>query len=167
MYIIVSIFSFDSGLTVTNFGVPQRSSLGPLLFLLYIHDLHQAIKFFRKVHHFADDTNLLKLCGKRIYPTETVKYLCVKIDTNLKWEYHVNDLSTKLDRANALLFKIRKYVSLKILRSIYFPIFDSYLSFCFLIWAQNCSTIQQIVILQKKLLELLIFNQGFSIPVSY
>ena len=61
----------------------------------------------------------IKLCGKRLYPTESVKYLGVKIDANLTWQHHVNDLSTKLNRANALLFKMRKYVSLKILRSIY------------------------------------------------
>ena len=35
--------------------------------------------------------------------------------------YHVSDLSIKLNRANAL-FKMR-YVSLKILRSIYFALF--------------------------------------------
>ena len=35
--------------------------------------------------------------------------------------YHVSDLSMKLNRANAL-FKMR-YVSLKILRSIYFALF--------------------------------------------
>ena len=46
----------------------------------------------------------------------------------LTLEYHVNDLSIKLNRANALLFKMRKYVSLKILRSIYLAIFDSYLT---------------------------------------
>ena len=32
----------------------------------------------------------IKLCGKRLYPPESVKYLCVKIDTNLTWQY-VND----------------------------------------------------------------------------
>ena len=37
-----------------EFRVPQ----GPLLFLLYINDLNQALKFSR-VHHFADNTNLL------------------------------------------------------------------------------------------------------------
>ena len=100
----------------------------------------------------------LKLCGKRLYPTESVKCLGVKIDTNLNWEHHVNDLSIKRNRANALLFKMRKYVSLKILRSIYFAVFDSYLSYCCLVWAQNRSTIQQILILQKRQLELLIFN---------
>ena len=132
----VSINGYESGLAAINCGVPQSSVLGPLLFLLYINDLNQAIKFC-KVHHFADDTNLLclsnsikkvnklinadlkhlvnwlnankislnvkkteivifkskqkklegdlkiKLCGKRLYPTESVKYLGVKIDTNL------------------------------------------------------------------------------------
>ena len=75
------------------------------------------------------------------YPTESVKYLGVKIDTNLSWQYHVNDLSVKLNRANALFFKMKKYISLKILRSIYFAIFYSYLSYCCLVWAQNCSSI--------------------------
>ena len=44
------------------------------------------------------------------------------MDTNLSWQYYVNDLSVKLNRTNALLFKRRKYVSCKILRSIYFAI---------------------------------------------
>ena len=116
----VSINGFDSGLAAINCGIPQGSVLGPLLFLLYINDLNQAIKFC-KVHHFADDSNLLcmsnsikklnklvnadlnadvkmtemvifkskqkkfegdlklKLCGKRLYPTESIKYLGVKL----------------------------------------------------------------------------------------
>ena len=83
------------------------------------------------------------------------------------WQYHVNDLSIKLNRTHALFFKMRKLASLKILRSIYFFTFDSYLlCYCSPAWAQNCSNIQQIVILQKRLLELLTFNQRISIPVS-
>ena len=42
----------------------------------------------------------IKLCGRRLYPTERVKYLHVKIDTNLTWQHHVSDLSIKLNRAN-------------------------------------------------------------------
>ena len=53
---------------------------------------------------------------------------------------------------------MRKYVSLKILRSIYFAIFDSYLSHYCLVWAQNCSAIQQIIILQKKAIRIINFQ---------
>ena len=53
---------------------------------------------------------------------------------------------------------MRKYVSIKILRSIYFAIFDSYLSNCCLVWTQNCSTIQRIVILQKKSVRIINFK---------
>ena len=122
---------------------------------------------FKSKHKKFEGDLKIKLCGKRLYPTESVKYLGVKIDTNLSWQYHINDLSIKLKIANAFLFKMTKYVSLKILRSIYFAIFDSYLSYCCLVWAQNSSTIQQIMISQKRLLVLLIFNQEISIPVPF
>ena len=38
----------------------------------------------------------------------------MKIDTNLSWQYNVNDLSIKPNRTNAPLFKMRKYVSQRI-----------------------------------------------------
>ena len=75
----------------------------------------------------------IRLCGKSLYPTESVKYLGIKVDSILTWQHHVNGISIKLDRANTLFFKMRKYVSLVIRRSIYFDIFDSYFSYCCLV----------------------------------
>ena len=51
-----------------------------------------------------------------------------------------------------------KNVSLKTLRSIYFAIFDSYLSYCCLVWAQNFRTIQQMLILWKKAARIINFR---------
>ena len=74
----------------------------------------EMVIFKSKQKNFEGDLKI-KLCSKRLYPTEKVKYLGVKNDTNLSWQYHGNDLSIKLNRGNALLFKMRKYVTLKIL----------------------------------------------------
>ena len=60
-------------------------------------------------------------------------------------------------------FKMRKYVSLKILKSIYFAIFDSYFSYCCLVWAQNRNTIQRILVLQRKTVIIINFQPRNSL----
>ena len=105
--------------------------------------------FKSKQNKFEGDLKV-RLCGKRLYPTESVKYLGIKIEANLNWQCQVNDLSVKLNRANTLLFKIRKYVTPKTLRTIYFDIFESHLFHCSIAWVQNFRNTQLIVILQKK-----------------
>ena len=85
-----------------------------------------------------------------ILPKVLRKYLGVKIATNLSWKHHVNDLSIT-NWIELMLFSSKweiLYVSLKILRSIPFAISD--LSYWCLVWTQNCSTIQQIIISLKK-----------------
>lgn len=64
----------------------------------------------------------LKIHGKNIHSTVVVKYLAVKIES-LDSQHHINDISFKLNRTNASLFKIRKNINIKNLRSIFFPYF--------------------------------------------
>ena len=56
----VVINGFESESKNLSHGVPQGSVLGPILFLIYINDLHRCIKY-STTYHFADDTNLLHI----------------------------------------------------------------------------------------------------------
>ena len=96
----VSINGFNSELDDIKCGVPQGSILGPLLFLLYINDLHASI-MFSKVHHFADDTNLLHF-------SNSVKLLNKQINCDLKhlvnW-LNANKISLNISKTELVLFK--------------------------------------------------------------
>ena len=52
----------------------------------------------------------IKLSRKRLCSSNSVKYLCFKIDENLNWKGYIHNVAIKLNRADALLFKIRNYI---------------------------------------------------------
>ena len=48
----------ESSLRTVSHAVPQGSVFGPLLFIIFINNMHNSVEYY-KVHHYADDTNLL------------------------------------------------------------------------------------------------------------
>ena len=96
----VSINGFDSKNLPMNIGVPQGSVLGPLLFLIYINDLHKAIRY-SIVHHFADDTNLL-------YINKNLKKLERKMNKDLfslcTW-LRANKISLNASKTELIIFR--------------------------------------------------------------
>ena len=54
----VEINKKSSNVLPINHGVPQGSVLDPLLFLIYINYINGIVNFL-KIHHFADDTNIM------------------------------------------------------------------------------------------------------------
>ena len=101
----------------------------------------------------------LKLNGKRLYPTNSVKYLGVKIDEHLTWKPQIDGISTKLNKANAILSKVRYFVDQKTLKAIYHAIFESHLYSSSLVWAHNFNSTKRLFILQKKALKLMFFRR--------
>ena len=70
----------------------------------------------------------------------------------------MNSITAKLNRVNALLLKIRNYVSMKTFRNIYFAIFDSHLSYSYIAWAHNIDTVSRLIILLKKAVQIMNFK---------
>ena len=96
----VSINGYESSLASALYSVPQGPVLGPLLFLIYINDLNQAIKFC-KVHHFADDTNLLhfnkSVVNLNKLVNQDMKNLTVRLNANI--------VSLNVEKTELVIFK--------------------------------------------------------------
>ena len=99
----VSINGFASNTSSITCGVPQGSVLGPLLFLLYIHDLDVAIKH-SIVHYFADDTNLL-IINKSLNRLNKLLNIDMKNLTN--W-LNANEVSLNVSKRELIIFKPKK-----------------------------------------------------------
>ena len=215
----VSVSGINSSSKHVPHGVPQGSVLGPLLFLLYINDLKNAIPF-STVNLFADDTMLsnhnislksltnkiiidlkcltnwlnankislnasktellifspkrktttfvskIKINGKQIFPSTSVNYLGVLIDSKLSWNAHLNLVCTKLRRANGALCKIRHYVPKNLLLSLYYALFHSHMSYSCQVWAQRQNNqTSRILTLQKRALRIISFSD-YNSPSS-
>ena len=72
------------------------------------------IVIFKSPKKVLLDEIKINLSGKGLYPSNSVKYLGIKIDRFLHWHDQVNSIAVKLNKANALLLKIRNYVNTKL-----------------------------------------------------
>ena len=89
----------DSSFKPVSTSVPQGSVLGPLLFLVYINDLHKCVKY-SKVYHFADDTNMLQ-------SDDSLKNVAKQMNFDLKnlsqW-LKANKLSLNFTKTELIIF---------------------------------------------------------------
>ena len=84
-------------------GVPQGSVLGPLLFLLFINDIHKAIKN-SAVHLFADDTNLL-YSNKSLKKVN--KYINQDLSSLTQW-LRSNKISLNTKKTEIVIFRPKR-----------------------------------------------------------
>ena len=94
---------------------------------------------------------LLLINGKRLIPTDYIKYLGVYLDETHSGFAHYDILSKKLHIANSMLVRSREYLSINELKSIYYAVFSSHLNYASQIWGlSDTKYTDKIFKIQKK-----------------
>ena len=122
-------------------------------------DKTELIFFHSKRHTLNYDDISIKLDGNKLEPVDNIKYLGMYIDKYLTWNYHIQQLSKKLSRANGILSKLRHNAPIGVCLQVYFAIFYAHLIYGCDIWGLTTEeNIKKIEVLQKKCLRILTFS---------
>ena len=97
-----------------------------------------------------------------MFESSKIKYLGLILDNKLNWKPHICELSKKLGRAVGLVYKVRKLFSPSALRSLYFSLFNSHLSYGLVVWGNASSKdIDKIKSLQRRAIKAVRTIPGF------
>ena len=108
----------------------------------------------------------LKFGKKAIAQKKCIKYLGINLDEHLNWKCHITEITKKISRGIGIISRIRHYVDLSTLKSIYYSLIYSHLVNAIEVWGNACDTlIEKLLTLQKKAVRLMVFKDNYpAIP---
>ena len=94
------------------------------------------------------------------YQRSSLKYFGVILDDKPNWKPQSEKLVTQLSKSCGMLFKSKHYSSISVLKSVYFSLFHSYLTYSILNWGRaNKTTLLPLIRLQNKAVRTLEYNK--------
>ena len=91
------------------------------------------------------------LHGKMLPSCATTQFLGIQINANLKWNYHIDSVKSKLNNGYYIIKQLQKITSPQILRMIYFACIHAHLKYGIIMWGgdPNC---KRVFVQQKKII---------------
>lgn len=80
---------------------------------------------------FSNKSEKLKVLYNNtlIEQVKVVKYLVLLLDSNLKFDLHIDNIKSKLSSIAGMFYRISKFINFKIKRQLYLAFFHSVLSY--------------------------------------
>ena len=98
-------------------------------------DKSKLLMFKSKQRKLNNESFSIKLGGVKLIPSDNVKYLGLHLGKYLSWDVQINQLSKKLCRSNGILSKLRHFLTIQTLISVYYSLFYSHLLSGCLVWS--------------------------------
>ena len=94
--------------------------------------------------------------GNEIDNVLKTKFIGVILDSNLKWDHHINLIKTKIAKGIGIICKARKLLELNTLLTLYYSMIYPYLTYCIEVWGNSGKTyLMSLFKLQKKVLRIM------------
>ena len=108
----------------------------------------------------VDMQNLI-INGTPIDQTHTIRFLGIQLDSDLKFSSHLTNISNKISKTSAVIFKIRDFLPPYILIKLYYSLVEPYLNYCTIIFGNSYqSHLNSLEISQRKCIRT-IYNTSF------
>ena len=74
------------------------------------------------------------------------------MDSTLSWKFHISNISKKISRSIGIMYKLRPFLPLKIMKNVYYSLIYSHIIYAIEVWGSTFKTeLNKILILQKKM----------------
>ena len=102
--------------------------------------------------------------SKTIHQENNVCYLGVILDDKLNWHKHIDYLVKKLSIAAGMFYKLRSYLSQKLLITIYYSIVYSHFQYGIINWGSAAATyLKRLQVSQNKIVKIITRTVGKKI----
>ena len=104
----------------------------------------------------TDEEILPMLNGHIVDFENSVRFLGIIVDKNLKFNDHINLVCTKVARSIGIMFKLKPFVPLSVLKNYYYAMIYPYLIYGNLIWGGTyASHLEPLYLLQKRAIRII------------
>ena len=89
---------------------------------------------FHSIHKKIPIISLLTINNIGIDKVTDFDFLGLTLNENMKWHSHINKLSTKISRAIGVIYKLRQYLPISILKTLYHSLVLPHLTYGIIAW---------------------------------
>ena len=116
---------------------------------------------FKRNKNLNQETQI-QINGHDVEKVNFTKFLVVKLQSNLKWNTHIKDISCKLNKYSSIFYQIRNNLGSKHLLLLYNSIVYPQLTYCNIIWGKTFkSHLNQLFISQKRIIRTIMYRNKY------